>query len=273
MLNKEIGYSSFIPKDRLENISIEDKVMISNIFLLLEADKNVIKKILDNKDLTVKSVLSNEENSKFKNNYKEAEFSFNKKLEDFHNKYNDYLTNSQKIDSEISIKDNEKELNRLYSNFQAKLQTQYKRYEENSNNLKKSLFPDDQTIDKHYKSLENYFKNQRYNRAKEEYNNTIRKEFGRYIEPKVFCEANICPSKNRIREVIKDEATNKFKNAYGDMNRSLSYIEFLKHPKIKNSVISELNKDGLHVTDDFNYSRKAFAEAYKNKINNELQEL
>jgi hypothetical protein len=33
MLNSQMGYGSFIPKERLENLTIEDKVLIANIFL------------------------------------------------------------------------------------------------------------------------------------------------------------------------------------------------------------------------------------------------
>ena len=34
MLNSQMGYGSFIPKERLENLTIEDKVLIANIFFI-----------------------------------------------------------------------------------------------------------------------------------------------------------------------------------------------------------------------------------------------
>ena len=46
MLTGKLGYSSFIPKENLNDLSIYDKVMISNLFLLTQIDKELIKKFV-----------------------------------------------------------------------------------------------------------------------------------------------------------------------------------------------------------------------------------
>ncbi len=266
MLNQEIGYSSFIPKERLENISLEDKVMIANIFLLVETDKELIKKIVENKDNTIKSVLVSEKDNKFKEEFKKSEAKFNEELKRFYSMYKDYISSSNKVIGKITELDNEKKFEDVYSNFKEKLKTKYNNYLDASERAKKDSYPNNQTVEKYYGELQRYFKYQKYEKAQNDYKKSMYKYFQTYIDPSRWCEGNICPSKNQIREVIKEEVEKKWKNKMGDIPRSLSSIDFLKFPTIRKQVISELRKEGLNVDDDFNYSKESFAKAYKQKI-------
>ena len=80
MINKEMGYSSFIPKERLENLSLEDRVIISNLFLLLMHDETLVDRIFDKKNELTESFLLEQKNEKMESSYKEAENKFNNKV-------------------------------------------------------------------------------------------------------------------------------------------------------------------------------------------------
>lgn len=272
MLKQEMGYSSFIPKERLEHISIEDKVMIANIFLLVETDKELIKKIVENKDNTIKSVLISEKDNKFKEDFKKSESKFNAELKKFDDMYKNYMVSSNSVIQKISELDNEKKFESLYSNFKQKLETKYKNYLEVSDKAKKDSYPSEYKIDEYYKDLSEYFKYQKYERAKKKYTETMYKRFGTYIEPNRWCDEN-CPSRDKIRQVIQEEVAKKWKNKMGDIPRSLSSTDFLKYPSIRKQVVLELRKEGLNVTDDFNYSKESFAKAYKNSLKNSEEKI
>ena len=62
MLNSQMGYGSFIPKERLENLTIEDKVLIANIFLLMAYDDKLVDKVAENKNKLTETYLLNQKN-------------------------------------------------------------------------------------------------------------------------------------------------------------------------------------------------------------------
>ncbi len=47
MLNNQMGYETFIPRERLKNLNIEDRIIISNMFLLTLIDKSLTDKLVN----------------------------------------------------------------------------------------------------------------------------------------------------------------------------------------------------------------------------------
>lgn len=266
MLKNEMGYSSFVPKERLENLSIEDKVMISNIFLLVELDKELIKKVVENKDNTIQTILINEKDNRFQESYKKSENQFNNKLKEFDNRYNDYVLAYKNSNQKLIDLDNEKALNKAYDNFKDKLNIKYQEYMRQSDIAKNKSYPNDEETEKYYKDLKDYFKYQKYEKAKNKYMEQMNKNFGGYIEPSRWCYNDICPSKEMIKIVINEEVERNWRKRMGSIPRNLSLVDFLKFPQIKQQVISELKNQGLIVADDFNYSKASFSKAYQNKL-------
>ena len=101
MMNNEMEYSSFIPKERLENLSLEDRVIISNLFLLLMHDETLVDRIFDKKNELTESFLLEQKNEKMENSYKEAENKFNNKVKEINEAFDKYVEETKKVNTII----------------------------------------------------------------------------------------------------------------------------------------------------------------------------
>ena len=99
----------------------------------------------------------------------------------------------------------------------------------------------------------------------------MKENFGRYIEPISWCENNICPSKNSIRRVLKQEAERKWdKNIEPNLTRK----EFFANSYTRSKIAKELNsKFKINLPMDFNYSKDTFVNAILNKLNKKQEEV
>ena len=273
MLNKEMGYSSFIPKDRLGNLSLEDKVIISNLFLLLMHDETLVDRIFDKKNELTESFLLEQKNEKMESSYKEAENKFNNKVKKINEAFDKYVEETKKVNTiikniDVKKSDIKKDYEDLKMNMFPKA---YKQYTDQVNSFYKKvdLEVSPEKVNVHYNDLLKYFKNQKYSKAKKSYDKAMIKNFGYVIDPNAWCKDGYCPNKSKIIEVIKAEAFKKWdKESIYPID--LTQRDFFLHKETKRKIVNEINqKFGFDLKYDFNYSFDSFEKAYLRKIEKE----
>jgi len=267
MLNGSLGYESFMPKSHLENPTIEDKVILSNIFLLNFIDEKLIDKfVARGQDQFADVFILNYGHD----DYKEAEKKFETKVSSIVDGYNKYLQKSKEINEKFSKLDNAMVLDAEYQDFTGKLRQKYADYERKVIAFERSVNLSDSKRNKISNKLTKYFKYQGYSKAKRKYKAEMNQQFGHYITPSRWCNGGYCPSDSAINQVVYTEGYRKFTKKSGGIPPDLGQREFYKYPKVKKRVIAELKAKGLRVHNSFNYSKAQFARAYKAKINREF---
>jgi len=266
MLNGSLGYESFMPQSHLNDLSIEDKVIFSNIFLLNYIDEKLIDKLIKKGKNQFTDVFilkyGHEE-------YKEAEKKFEDKAQEIIDGYNHYLQKSKEINSEFAKFDNASVLNAEYQDFTGKLHQKYIDYERKVIKYEKSITLSSNKREKIYKDLYKYFKYRNYSKAKRKYRSAMNRQFGHYIEPNRWC-GKYCPNRSAIDRVVEEEGYKKFIKKSGGITPDLGQKGFFNHYKVKSKVVKELRSKGLNVSKNFNYSKREFARAYRGKINREF---
>jgi len=266
MLNNTMGYESFIPRDRIGNMSIEDKVIISNIFLLNYLDETLIDKLLNE---GVNNIVDTIIKKYDFDRYLSEKTNIENKLIELINSYNQYVEASMEIKMRLKKYDNEDRLLVEYQDFQNKLHTQYSEYKINSDNVMRKAILSDRQMNNYYNDLKKYFRYKGYSKAEKEYQNNMNKNFGHYIEPSKWCQNNICPSKYAIQRTVRSEVYNGFIKESDGIPPALDERSFFTNKKVRKQVINTLQKKGLLVNDSFNYSYISFKKAYQEKLLNE----
>ena len=267
MLNNKMGYNSFIPNERLENLSIEDKVLISNMFLLTFFDSELISRLVKNGTKLTEAYISKYDFE----NYKKSESQFNDKVKEINTLYDEYISKNKEINDNFSKEDNAFKANALYEQFKIDLNSKYIEYHSKSNEFEKNQNPSAQKIDNYYNELSRYFRYQNTSSAKNSYRTKMIGEFGYYIEPYRWCEGSICPSKRSIAFVIQEESKRQWVNKVGNIEPHLNKESFFKHSETRKKVALELRKEGLNVPLNFDNTRDSFFEAYRNKLQQKHQ--
>lgn len=266
MLNEYMGYNSFIPKESLANLTIDDRVMISNIFILNYLDKSLIDRIIKRGQNHFTDIFIEQYHSKEYNN---AKIKFEESAEKIANAYNKYIEKSKEINKKFSKVDNERSVQIDYKDFTLKLREKYEQYEKSVFKYEEQKNVSSSQVDDYYTQLAKYFKYQNNSKAKNEYSRMMKKKFGYYIEPNRWC-GSYCPNRTAIRNVINEEAYKKWMKKSNGLSPTLGQKEFFKHPNIRKKVVKELRSKGLKVSNNFNYSYASFSNAYKNSVNTRL---
>lgn len=269
LINNKMGYNSLVPNERLKNLSIEDKVMVSNIFLLAFTEKAFIDKLIGSKDKLVGAFISQYHYE----DYKKAETEFNKTVSEVNQLYKEYKQGNNKIDKKFSKVDTKLVANAEYQQFKNDLEYKYLDYKKKSKEYNKSINPSSNEVEKYYKDLKKFFRYRKHTRAKNSYIADMRSNFGHYIVPERWCEGSICPTRGSIRRVIREEASSKWTKRMGNIRPGLSKRDFFTHADTRKRVAQELRRKGLRVSNNFNYSKKSFIAAYKNKISSEFNKV
>jgi len=268
MLTGKLGYSSFIPKENLDNLSIYDKVMISNLFLLTQIDKELIKKFVTRGKESFFDIYVHKY---FQNDYNEARYRFEDMALRIQEDWDLYSDGISGINKKFSRIDSAKEMDEKYRVFIKSVKREYTKYRINvrqyTNILNANLAKSQQLN----RDLIGYFVKDGSIMSKTEYEDIMQKYFGHDISPKRWCEGNICPATRRVTKIIEEETFAKWKKDHGSLALNLSQKQFLQHPKTRKRVINQLRKEGIAVKSSFNYSKKEYVAGYMKTVDGKFQ--
>lgn len=266
LLNGIFYYDEFVNRKNLENnsLSIEDRILLSNSFLLLYADNELISK-LKNKGQEVLANRYINEDKDYQNNYKE----FVKLSDEIIKLWNQFTIAKEQliieknkifeISSEEAYKIFSKELNNLYNSYMKMSSLIAKSTTENN-------------INQIYKDLENYFRYRGNNRAEEKYKEIVNQKFGYYIEPNLWLEYGKL-SKNSIRTRIQKEILKKIDDSFENVPLGLKVENFFNNPFVKVYVAKILKSKKIVVTKEFDYSYSSFKYFYDKSLSIQFQNL
>lgn len=264
IIGGSFGFESFLDRKTVGDISnsVYAKTLISNIFLLTFLDENLSDKVKKNSENIADELYLNSEDIRQKRD--EERKLFIQKANEIKNGYTEYNNVRNQLNQgfeKAGVNNGEKE----YQKFTQNINKKYDEYVKNSdiffNEQQKQLLK----VEDYYDDLIRYFRNREL--GENRYKQSMKKNFGRYIEPVNWCYNNACPHRTAIKQMIEKESISKW-NKKSKVPPGLTQIEFLKHKSVKSSVISELRKKGLNVKDNFNYSKAQFLESYNNAFNN-----
>lgn len=264
ILSKNFGYEAFIQKDVNFEEDVASSVLLSNIFLLSFVDESLIERVKDQAKLPMVDLAI--ERSDKKDEYENSRKKFIKLAEDIKNAWNKYNDGKLEVNRAFDPYKDKNFLGNEYEKFIRQMNQKYDSYIKAKIDFVKKRDKEYQNINKHYSDLKRYFQYKGNNKAEKQYSDKMYESFGKYISSNRWCEKSICPSKNSIKAVIDEEMSFDWNKKVGLPVTLQNQKEFLKYPKILQSVIAEFRKNGLNVSDNFNYSFEHFKNAYQEKI-------
>jgi len=268
MLTGKLGYSSFIPKENLDNLSIYDKVMISNLFLLTQIDKDLIKKFVSRGKESFFDIYINKY---FQEDYNEARYRFEDmalRIQEDWDLYSDGITTVNKKFSRI---DSKEQLDEKYKKFTKDLKREYTKYRINVRQYTNILNANLGSAADLNRELITYFIKDGSIIGKQEYENIMQKYFGHDIDPKRWCEGGVCPATRKVATVIEEETFAKWNKDHNNLPLNLSQKQFFKHPSVRQGIVQKLRKEGISVKRTFNYSKQEYIAGYMKTVDANFQ--
>ena len=272
MLNDIIYYNSFIDSNKLNNLDINSKIAITNIVLLLYADKKLIEKFrVKGEDKVIELVLNKYNKDEFQKKYLQFK-KFAKKVENWWIEFNNKKEKLQKALEKLNSKQEKQE---AYNKMIKKLKNRYLDYKKNIANydymLKEKLSLKNLRAIK--QDLDNFFRYKNYKKAKNIYKAKMIENFGHYIEPKEWLDKQGRVTYNSIENVIKKEALKSLKEQLHGLKANLEPKEFFNNIYVKAMVARELKIYGILIPKDFDYSYNSFLKYYNFMANKKGKEL
>ena len=267
LINNYVGYETLISKEHLNNLSVNDRLILSNMFLLNMVDEKLIDRFIKDGQNHFADIYIAQYGDK---EYQEAKATFDKQAEKIAKTYNIYIKKSKELNQKFLNVENNKAIDLEYKKFTDGLYSKYNNYEKEVIAYEKAIDPSNKIIDSYYNDLSDYFKYQNYTVAQNKYRNKMIANFGHTVEPKRWCN-EYCPDKDAIRKVIEEEGYRKWMKNSGGVPPTLNQREFFKHPKVLQEVIRNLKAKGLNVSSNFNYSKASFVTAYNSNVNAEFE--
>jgi len=268
MLTGKLGYSSFIPKENLDNLSIYDKVMISNLFLLTQIDKDLIRKFVSRGKESFFDIYIHKY---FQEDYNEARYKFEDmalRIQEDWDLYSDGIT---KVNQDFSKIDSKEQLNEKYKKFTKELKREYTKYRINVRQYTNVLNANLSNAPELNRDLIGYFVKDGSIMGKTEYEDIMQKYFGHDINPRRWCEGKVCPATRMVTRVIEEETLAKWNKDHDNLPLNLTQKQFFKHPSIRQKIVEQLRKVGINVKRSFNYSKKEYIAGYMKTIDNQFQ--
>ena len=268
MLTGKLGYSSFIPKENLDNLSIYDKVMISNLFLLTQIDKDLIKKFVSRGKESFFDIYIHKY---FQEDYNEARYRFEDMALRIQEDWDLYSDGIARINREFSRIDSKEQLEEKYKKFTKDLKREYTKYRINVRQYTNILNANLEQSAQLNRDLIAYFVRDGSLIGKQEYADLMQKYFGHDIDPKRWCEGSICPATRRVSKIIEEETLADWNKKHDNLPLNLSQKQFFKHPSIRQKVVAKLRSEGIDVKRSFNYSKQEYIAGYMKTVDADFQ--
>lgn len=257
LLNRIFSYDSFVNIDK--NITISDRMLLTNTFLLLHADEDLIDKLKQRGkekvvDIYISKYLKDDYEKKY-NSLKNASEDISKLWDSFNKSRKELKTKLDDVNGEKKIKSAHKDMiNSLKANF-----GKYKEYDKLVAKKTNPRFVADIKV-----QLQKYFRYRRFKRAQNMYESRMQKEFGHYIEPYRWRGKGFKVTDKRVRTVILEEIDKKVKNELiKKLPRNMDAQDFADNMRVKIEFAKELKKKGVLVPLDFDFSYTLFKKYYE----------
>lgn len=263
VLNGHFTYDSFIPSKNIreDTLTIEQKLLIINTFLITYADKALIDKLLSRgSDKISELYLDMDNDSEYEKSYED----FKKFSSEITQLWTRFAEERKNLSEQINKLEDESHIKTAYEEMQDDLKKEYKAYKLATKEIDEKV-KEETAFFKLIgieKELKKYFKYKKYKKAQLQYKEEMHERFGRYIESNRWCSDYVCPTKQKIIEVIKQEIEHKAQDKLQGIPSGLSFKTFLDHIQVKTKVAQKLKNKGMSIPKNFNYSYQQFKSHY-----------
>ena len=259
LLNNIFTYNSFVENTKIveNNINVDDRILLTNSFLLLEADSALINKLKKRGESAVAELYIQEE---LQEDYNKKFGQFKKASTEISKQWNTFNTKRKKLNDELESLEDESFIEKSYKELTDSLSDSYMKYNNAWKIVGKRIREETSMwkVSEMKKKLDKYFYFQRHEKAQQQYREEMQTHFGHYVEPQRWKDNNNHVTKEQIIVVIKSEIIEKAKPEMGELPRGLSIKEFMYHDSIKRQVSTSLRKKDVLIPYDFDYSYKEF---------------
>lgn len=274
LLHNKFQYDSFIDSEKIknDNLSVDDKLLFLNTFLLLHANENFIETLIAKGKASFPSIYIKQ----FKASFDED---FNKYLvfdEEVRKNYEEFKSAKIKLSDvikDIESKYDDNQIKKEFNDMDKKINSSY-----NSNSSKNKVKANID-VEETYSLLNSYFKNRGNSTAEKRYKKEIYENFHKYIPPERWLGDDGKLSRYKIKEVIEEESS---------ASSNISSVEdFKSTPEVRKKIISELKNKGLkNINENVDYTtysnfynliknnvelnKKSAIEEFKNQLNRKI---
>lgn len=262
LLNNIFAYNSFIDSTKLQGgLDVNDRILLTNTFLLLHADQELISKLKDRGKEAVAEVYihkyDNGEYEKQFSKYKEA----TKQIADVWNKFTDVRMKLKQYHSKLT---DESLTKKAHQELVKNLEKKYLEYKQSWKKVDEEIARQTSAskLESIKKDLKKYFKYQNYDKAKKEYKEKMNQSFGHYIEPYRWLNSYSEVTNKQIKKVIEYEIIQKALKKSNGIPKGLSAQKFAHNINVKIEVAKILKKEGILIPVDFDYSYASFKKYY-----------
>lgn len=250
-------YEGIFGKDNID-LNLEDKILLSNVFLLPIIDKDIIERTVGKKDVLVDIGVAYYYGEDRKLKQKE----FNDLILNVDGAYRSYVDFKNTLNGKVS-KDVGKDIDSTYNQIQQELEKKYEIFWKKSIDFENKLSRETSrsSLDRAVKELNDYFKNKNNSYAERKYKEKMYDKFGRYIDPSNWTYDFKRADSGKVKQTIIHEM-------YRDWSKSTtlepkaSFVEFKSDMEVRRQVVEGLKKKGLYVSNNFNYTKEEIKNAY-----------
>jgi len=264
LLNNAFQYDSFIDNKKIQedNLDVDDRILLTNSFLLLHADQNLIEKLQKKGKEKFAEVYINRYKQ---DDYTEQFATFTKATQELEALWAKIEVAKDKVRQKLKIHTNEAKIKKVHNELIVSLNKSYNSYKKAYKNAHKKIA--EETIEVKLKSikkdLQEYFRYSSYNSAKKKYKEKMNQKFEHYIEPRRWKNSNNKLTYASIKEVIKSEILQKVSKKTNGVPEGLGLKEFSENFKVKSEVSRKLKAKGILIPFKFDYTYESFKKYYK----------
>jgi len=272
ILNNVIHYNSFIKNSHINSLTVEDRILLTNFFLLLYADKKLIEKFRNKGEINIIKLIAKKfEDNKIQAKYEELKNS----AKNIEKEWIEFNKQKEKIVLILNKLDDEKEIEKAYDKMVDNLKKSYLKYQE-AYILMHQTIQENTSLNKlqRFKSqLERFFRYRYYKKAQLKYKETMLKNFGHYVEPKKWLDKNGKLTYPSIENRIRIEIEQRVIKEVGGLREGLNIKQFINSIKVKSRVATKLKEYGILIPKDFDYSYLEFKKYYKVMVSKKKKEI
>ncbi|MDQ7061784.1 MAG: hypothetical protein Q9M43_11960 [Sulfurimonas sp.] len=254
VLNNIFSYNSFIDSKKIKdgNIDVNDRILLTNSFLLLHADEKIISKLKERgKEVVADIYISKYKQEDYDNKFK----AFKSATLELKGSWRDFNEARKKLDAELKNSENEQAIKKAHKELKSSLKRQYDKYKETWKKVDKVIAQETSQakLKKIKKELSRYFDYQGRTSVENKYKEKMNEQFGHYIEPKRWKNSNRKLTLASIKKVIEVEILKTAKQKAKGIQRGLNAKQFFNHLDVKIKVSNRLRAKGIEIEVDFDY--------------------
>ena len=245
-------------------------MLIINTFLIAYADKSLIEKLLNRGSGKISELyLDMDKDSGYVKSYEDFK-NFSNEIAQVWMKYGEVR---RKLKEQMDNLEDEGNIKTAYTRMQNELENEFKAYEIATKDLNKKIEEETTLLKviKIEKELKKYYKYKKYKKAQVKYKQVMNEKFGHYIEPDRWCSDYLCPAKQKITQVIKEEIEYKVQDKLQGIPAGLSFRDFLDNIRVKAKVAKRFKEKGILIPKKFNYSYEQFKAYYISSLANKKE--